>query len=165
MTAVVLATVPMQQARLDAVAALERRVYPFPWTRGNFVDSLVAGHVAWLLVDPHDDALVAYCVAMRGHEELHLLNITVAPEARRQGHARRLIGELVALGRREGAGRLWLEVRVSNREGRATYERLGFVTDGMRPGYYPAAGGTREDALVMHLDIPVAGPESGPWVT
>lgn len=140
---------------LDAVMAIEVAVYPFPWSRGNFVDSLVAGHVAWGLFDV-DERLLAYCIAMRGVEELHLLNITVAPEARRQGHARRLIGALVELCRDEGATRLWLEVRPSNLEGRATYERLGFVVDGVRRGYYPAAGGGREDALVMHLDVAAA---------
>ena len=138
---------------LDAVMALEVAVYPFPWSRGNFVDSLVAGHVAWGLFDDDDGRLLAYCVAMRGFEEVHLLNITVAPDARRRGHARRLIGELVELCRQEAATRLWLEVRVSNTEARATYERLGFVADGVRRGYYPAGGGRREDAVVMHLEV------------
>ena len=86
---------PMTLASLDGVVALETEVYPFPWTRGNFVDSLAAGYIAWTL-NGSDGELLGYCVAMRGVDEMHLLNITVAPAARRRGHARRLLDALVA---------------------------------------------------------------------
>ena len=93
---------PMTVASLDGVLELELEVYPFPWTRGNFVDSLVAGYTAWTL-NHVDGDLIGYCVAMSGVDEMHLLNITVAPTARRRGHARRLLAELVRLCRRAGA--------------------------------------------------------------
>ncbi|MGZ5130727.1 MAG: ribosomal protein S18-alanine N-acetyltransferase [Caldimonas sp.] len=147
---------PMTPAALDGVVALEAEVYPFPWTRGNFVDSLIAGYTAWTLHGSGGE-LIAYCVAMRGAGEMHLLNITVAPVARRRGHARRLLGELVALCRDEGAERLWLEVRAANVDAQATYLRLGFTQVGLRKGYYPAPAGSREDAVVMSLAIADAG--------
>ena len=83
----------------DAVLARRRgrardRGLSFPWTRGNFVDSLAAGYIAWTL-NGSGGELLAYCVAMRGAGEMHLLNITVAPAARRRGHARRLLDALV----------------------------------------------------------------------
>jgi len=84
---------------------------------------------------------------------MHLLNITVAPTARRRGHARRLLAELVQLCRRIGAARLWLEVRESNAQARDAYRRLGFAQVGRRKGYYPAPEGRREDAVVMSLDV------------
>jgi ribosomal-protein-alanine N-acetyltransferase len=143
---------PMTLAALDGVVALENAVYAFPWTRGNFVDSLAAGYIAWTL-NGSGGELIAYCIAMRGADEMHLLNITVAPVARRRGHARRLLAELVARCRAEGAGRLWLEVRMANRDAQATYVRLGFAEVGVRKGYYPAPGGAREDAVVMSLGI------------
>ncbi len=142
----------MTRASLDAVAVLERDVYPFPWTHGNFVDALVAGYVAWTLDGPNGE-LVGYCVAMRGVDEMHLLNITVAPAARRLGHARRLLDALLEVCRVERAGRLWLEVRVSNGDARAAYERLGFAPVGVRRGYYPAPAASREDAVVMSLAV------------
>ncbi len=132
---------PLTVATLDGVMALEESVYPFPWTRGNFLDSLASGYTAWTLNRIEGD-LVGYCVAMFGAEEMHLLNITVAPSWRRLGHARRLF-----------ADRLWLEVRESNRTAQEVYRRLGFVAAGMRRGYYPAPAGTREDAIVMTLDL------------
>ena len=142
----------MTLAALDGVVALEEAVYPFPWTRGNFVDSLAAGYIAWTLNGPSGE-LVAYCIAMRGAAELHLLNITVTPVARRRGHARRLLGELVRQGRSEGSETLWLEVRASNTVAQATYLELGFGRVGVRRGYYPAPAGTREDAVVMSLPL------------
>ncbi len=142
----------MTLAALDGVVALEEAVYPFPWTRGNFVDSLAAGYIAWTLNGPSGE-LIAYSVAMRGAAELHLLNITVTPVARRRGHARRLLGELVRQGRSEGSETLWLEVRASNDVAQATYLALGFVRVGVRRGYYPAPAGTREDAVVMSLAL------------
>ena len=147
----------MTLASLDGVVALENAVYPFPWTRGNFVDSLAAGYTAWTL-NGSGGELLAYCVAMRGAGEMHLLNITVAPAARRRGHARRLLDALVDECRDVEAERLWLEVRVSNVDAQRTYLRLGFTKVGVRKGYYPAPAGTREDAVVMSRIVePAAG--------
>ena len=146
---------PMTLASLDGVMALEVEVYPFPWSRGNFLDSIAAGYTAWTLNRPGGE-LVGYCVAMAGAAEVHLLNITVAPTARRQGHARRLLEALLGVCVETKAERLWLEVRQSNAEARAAYRRLGFVEVGVRKGYYPAPASSREDAIVMNLDVGTA---------
>ena len=146
---------PMTLASLDGVMALEVEVYPFPWSRGNFLDSIAAGYTAWTLNRPGGE-LVGYCVAMAGAAEMHLLNITVAPTARRQGHARHLLEALVGVCVETKAARLWLEVRQSNAEARAAYRRLGFVEVGLRKGYYPAPASSREDAIVMNLDVGTA---------
>ena len=143
---------PMTVAALDGVLELEHAVYPFPWTRGNFVDSLVAGYTAWTL-NHVDGDLAGYCIAMSGVGEMHLLNITIAPAARRRGHARRIVTELVRVCRSRRESRLWLEVRESNGEAREVYRRLGFAAVGRRKGYYPAPEGRREDAIVMSLDV------------
>lgn len=145
---------PMTVPALEGVMAIEEAIYPFPWSRGNFVDSIAAGYLAWTL-NGVDGELIAYCVAMRGAAELHLLNITVTTAAQRRGHARRLLAELVAKARGEGMETLWLEVRASNQVARAVYLCMGFSEVGVRRNYYPAPAGTREDAIVMSL--PFAG--------
>jgi ribosomal-protein-alanine N-acetyltransferase len=147
----------MVWAHLDAVLAVEVRAYTFPWSRGNFVDSLAAGHVACVLLDV-TGAVLGYFVAMRGADEIHLLNITVAPASQGRGHARVMIDALLALCRAERVRELWLEVRTSNERARAMYERRGFVRVGLRKGYYPAAAGRREDALLMSLKLDDAEP-------
>ena len=147
-----LALVAMTAAHLDALMAIEAAAYAFPWTRGNFIDSIAAGYSARVLLDAHG-AMLGYFVAMAGVDEMHLLNITVAPAVRSRGHARLMIDALVARCREQPAHALWLEVRQSNARARAIYARLGFVQQGVRKGYYPAPLGRREDAVVMSLKI------------
>jgi [ribosomal protein S18]-alanine N-acetyltransferase len=143
--------VPMTVADLDRVMAIERVAYEFPWTRGNFVDSLAAGYDALLLRDGWG-AIRAYCVVMPGVQETHLLNLTVAPPYQGSGLARLMLDILVA---DSPAATRWmmLEVRLSNERAQAIYRRYGFVEVGRRPGYYPAAHGRREDACVMRLAL------------
>ncbi len=143
---------PMAVHHLDSVIAVENAVYPFAWTRGNFVDSMAAGYDAWLLQDARG-GVAGYFIAMVGVGEMHLLNITVAPLAQGQGHARFMFDKLCAVCQARGAARLWLEVRESNARARAIYLRWGFTHVGVRKGYYPAADGRREDAVVMSLLI------------
>jgi ribosomal-protein-alanine N-acetyltransferase len=149
--------VPMTIAQLDAVLAIEAAAYAFPWSRGNFIDSLAAGYPARTLLDARGGVL-GYFVAMGGVDEMHLLNITVAPAAQGRGYARTMIDALVGLCRAQPARSLWLEVRASNAHARALYEHLGFVQVGLRKGYYPAPFGRREDAIVMSLAIDFAAP-------
>ena len=144
---------PMTTADVDAVRQIESGVYAFPWTRGNFIDSLASGYAAELLCIGADERMLGYYVAMAGADEMHLLNITVAPTDQRQGHARFMLARLIGRCRRVGARKLWLEVRESNAGARTAYRRLGFVEAGVRPGYYPAAHGQRESAVVMSLAI------------
>jgi [ribosomal protein S18]-alanine N-acetyltransferase len=141
----------MTLADLDTVMAVEQAVYPFPWSRGNFVDSLAAGHVTRVLHGV-DGALLGYSVALPGVDEMHLLNLTVAPGAEGRGLARGLLDALVARCREERRAWLWLEVRESNQRARAIYRRYGFEDVGLRRGYYPAAV-RREDAIVMRLTV------------
>lgn len=155
---------PMTVADLDAVMAIEPRAYPFPWSRGNFTDSLASGYPAFMLVATpraqrraeRETQVLGYYVAMAGFEEMHLLNITVAPEHQGQGHARQMLDHLAELSQRAGAHSIWLEVRPSNLRAHAVYQRWGFADMGRRKAYYPAAGGQREDALLMSWRLPQA---------
>ncbi|MEO6408502.1 MAG: ribosomal protein S18-alanine N-acetyltransferase [Burkholderiaceae bacterium] len=143
---------PLTTAQLDAVMAIESVAYNFPWTRGNFIDSLAAGYPAKVLWDERR-RLLGYYVAMAAANEMHLLNITVAPAAQSRGHARHMLADLMASCRQRQAGTLWLEVRLGNARARAIYARMGFAEVGLRRGYYPAPGGGREDAAVLSLTI------------
>ena len=143
---------PMQYGDLDQVLAVERAAYSFPWTRGNFVDSLAAGYLAEMLLDDRA-GLVGYYVAMAGVDEMHLLNLTVAPAQQRRGHSRSLLDALERRCRERHLATLWLEVRASNARARQVYARRGFAEVGLRRGYYPAGKATREDAIVMSLPL------------
>lgn len=142
----------MTVADIDAVLAIEQASYAFPWTRGNFIDSLAAGYHCELRFDD-DGVLAAYAIAMTAVDEIHLLNITVAPPLQGRGHARALMASLLAHARLHGLHSVWLEVRPSNARARALYAQLGFREAGLRRAYYPAPQGSREDAIVMSLPI------------
>ena len=145
----------MRVPDLTEVMAVERKAYPVPWTHGNFVDSLAAGYPAEVLRGPRAE-LLGYWVAMPGVDELHLLNITVAPAWQRRGLAIVMLDRLVAHCRRLGLTQLWLEVRLGNERAREVYLRYGFAEVGRRRAYYPVPQGPREDALLMSLSVAVA---------
>jgi [ribosomal protein S18]-alanine N-acetyltransferase len=137
---------------VGAVLEVESQCYSFPWSRGNFVDSLAAGYRAEALWHA-DGELIGYCVAQPGVDEMHLLNLTTAPRWQRQGHATHLLQRLLAYCRDVGLPVVILEVRPGNQPARALYARHGFVEVGRRRGYYPAPAG-REDALVLRAEVP-----------
>jgi [ribosomal protein S18]-alanine N-acetyltransferase len=141
---------PMTEAQLPQVLAIEQQAYDHPWTPGNFLDSLRSGYQAQLLLGGGE--VLGYFVAMKGIDEVHLLNLTVAPAWQRQGWARLMLQALATWSRGQGAQWLWLEVRVGNERAQRLYQRAGFRRVGERKGYYPAAGG-REDAIVMSLKL------------
>ncbi len=147
----------MTPARLPIVLRVEHSAYAQPWSELNFTDSLKAGYQAQMLTagEPLHSELLGYFVAMKGVDEVHLLNITVAPAYQRQGWARVMLDALTLWARGQGAQWLWLEVRVSNLRAKAVYESHGFRQVGRRPRYYPATAltGEREDALIMSLPL------------
>jgi ribosomal-protein-alanine N-acetyltransferase len=142
----------MVLADLEAVCAVEVGAYAWPWSRGNFVDTLAAGHWAQVLAGD-DGAVRGYVVAMAGVGEMHLLNVTVAPTLQGRGLGRRLLSALHAEARARHAAEVWLEVRASNRRAQQLYEQLGYVQVGVRRQYYPGPPGRREDAVLMSLRL------------
>jgi ribosomal-protein-alanine N-acetyltransferase len=138
----------MNVTDIEDVIAVEQNAYPFPWTRGNFLDSLDSGYEAWVLRD-EDGLLLGYFLMMYAVEEVHLLNITVRPDRQGQGLGRKLLDQLIALARDAGMHAVLLEVRPSNNHALMVYHHLGFAQIGQRKNYYPAAGARREDAIVM----------------
>ncbi|WP_408611005.1 ribosomal protein S18-alanine N-acetyltransferase [Limnohabitans radicicola] len=136
---------------LDAVMAIEQTAYSHPWSRGNFRDSLnplFDAHCLWL-----DGELLGYFLAMHGVEEMHLLNITVAPSRQGQGWGHMMLDALSLISRSQGAQWLWLEVRQSNVRALQVYERYGFRQISIRKDYYPAGRQQREHAVVMSLKL------------
>ncbi len=136
---------------LDAVLRVEQQSYAHPWLRSNFDDSLKSGYQAQLLMA--DATLLGYFVAMKGVDEVHLLNITVAPDYQRQGWAQVMLDALALWAKGQGAEWLWLEVRAGNVRAIEVYEAHGYRRVGQRKNYYPSGHGQREDALVMSLRL------------
>jgi len=147
-----LAYAPMVVDDIDEVFALETSVYPHPWSRGNFIDSLSSGYHGWTL---RDDAgtLVGYFLLMAVVDEAHLLNVAVAAPRQRQGLGLYLLDKIAACARGLSMDSILLEVRPSNLRALKVYEQYGFTEIGRRKAYYPAHNGQREDAIVMRFKL------------
>jgi ribosomal-protein-alanine N-acetyltransferase len=142
---------PLLADRLEEVMRVEQRAYASPWSRTNFLDALHSGYQAQMLMA--NGYVLGYFVAMKGVDEVHLLNITVAPEFQGQGWSRVMLDALMLWARGQGAEWLWLEVRVGNVRAIKVYEAHGYRRVGLRKAYYPAGHGQREDAIVMSLRL------------
>lgn len=144
----------MDIASVPEVMDIEARAYPFPWTPRNFEDSVHSGYVGLLLRDD-TRCLIGYAVVMPVVDEMHLLNLTIAPEYQRRGLGAWLLQAVSDAARVSGYHGLLLEVRPTNDAAIALYQHSGFAEIGRRRAYYPAADGAREDALVMRLAWPM----------
>jgi ribosomal-protein-alanine N-acetyltransferase len=146
------ALVPMVVADVDEVHALEQSVFPHPWSRANFLDSLASGYDAWVLREP-GGALAGYFILMFAVDEAHLLDVALAASHQRTGLGRHLLDRATARAREMGMESMLLEVRPSNERALAVYRVYGFSEIGRRKGYYPAHEGKREDAIVMRMGL------------
>ncbi len=141
---------PMQEADLDAVMAIEPKIYSHPWSRGNFADSLKSGYSCWAV--ELEGELIGYGVMMVALDEAHLLNISIAKAYQGRGFGRALLNHFIEVAKRHGGQMMFLEVRPSNTSAIALYESMGFNEFSVRRGYYPAENG-REDAILMGLAL------------
>lgn len=145
------AYVPLAPGDIEEVMATETRLYPYPWTRGNFNDALLAGYSSWVLRST-EGHLLAYALMMLALDEAHLLNLTVALAGQRRGLGWGTLEWMAKTARSHGARTMLLEVRPSNVAALRLYRRYGFEQIGVRRGYYPAQAG-REDAVVMRIAL------------
>jgi ribosomal-protein-alanine N-acetyltransferase len=164
-----LSFLPMSLIDLDAVLAIESVSHIHPWSKGNFSDSLSAGHWAFCVRPQLEDAikgsyldsaaLWAYCILFPAVDELHLLNITVSPKLRRLGLGIKMMNAIEGVAAQQKMPRIILEVRPSNTSALALYYGLGYKQIGVRKNYYPkdASSGHREDALVLAKSIKLEG--------
>ena len=141
---------PMQMADLDVIVSIEPEIYPYPWTRGNFSDSLNAGYSCWVYEE--NDVVFGYTVLMLVLDEAHLLNLSIAKPYQGQGLGRNLLEHMMQIARNHGARNIFLEVRPSNVAAISLYHSIGFNEMAVRHNYYPAKSG-REDAILMGMAL------------
>ncbi len=139
----------MRAADLARVMEIERAAFSHPWSEALVRRELSHEFSTVLLAVEEGEGgelCQGFVITWLVHDELHVLNVAVAPESRRRGVARALLGEAEARGRARGARVSTLEVRRSNLPAIVLYRSLGYGEVGMRPRYYAEDG---EDALVM----------------
>jgi ribosomal-protein-alanine N-acetyltransferase len=137
----------MLEADVQRVMEVERAAFAHPWSEEMIRRELEHEFSTVLLaIRGREGPIAGFAVVWLVHDELHVLNVAVAPEARRSGVARRILDRVEGRAREQGARVSMLEVRRSNQPAIALYRSLGYREVGVRPGYYAEDG---EDALVM----------------
>ena len=140
---------PITTADLDEVMMIERASFEYPWSPGFFRQELQVACARSILAEIEGQIVgsVVYWL-LPGAIDIH--NIAVHVDYRRRGIARLLLGKVVSEARRQSAARVMLEVRRSNLAAQKLYESVGFLSTGIRKGYYSDNG---EDALAMTLEL------------
>ena len=144
----------MRPEDLDRVEDIERAGFRHPWSRDLLARELEHAWSHVLLAVQREEVsaerVLGYVVFWLVHDEVHILNIATALEARRGGVGRALMVEAHVAGKGRGATVATLEVRRSNLPALELYRSLGYRQVGIRPNYYQEEG---EDAIVMLLDL------------
>jgi ribosomal-protein-alanine N-acetyltransferase len=146
----------LRRTDLDALAGLERRIFPNPWAPGAF-EAFLGDASAFSRVALAGGRVVGYALGWCAAGEAELMNLAVAPGWRRRSLGRDLLAWAMGHCARRGARRMFLEVRASNETAKRLYERCGFQPAGRRRAYY---ANPREDALVLVAEL--AGARRGP---
>ena len=140
---------PMGLHDIDQIMEIENVSFPTPWHEKIFELELKKPRTLQL-VCKKDSKITGYLVSWMMYDEIHILNIAVHPDFRRNGIAKQLIDYTINHFANKGAIAVILEVRTSNIAAQNLYEKLGFKLLRARKSYYTDTG---EDALVMMLDL------------
>ena len=135
----------MNKDHVSQIARLEAQCFSDPWSEKSIASELENPLSLWLVAEENGQVL-GYVGSQTVLDESDMMNVAVDPRFRRQGIARALIETLIAELAKMGSRCLRLEVRVSNENARALYERMGFQQLGLRKNYYH---NPKEDALIL----------------
>lgn len=138
----------MHPTDLDRIILIEREIFLFPWSPGNFSDSIKAGYLCQVMEQA--DTIVGYGIMMMSPDEAHILTLGIAANWQKKGFGKKLLQHLIQNACSMNAKSILLDVRESNRGAAQLYQQMGFQQIATRKGYYPAMCG-REDARVMQL--------------
>lgn len=135
----------LQEKDIEALSRIEAESFSMPWSPKDFADLLKHPYCMYLVAEM-DGVPVGSCGMTAICQEGNIDNVVVAESFRGQGIAQRLMTELIAMGEAQGIRDFTLEVRVSNAAAIHVYEKLGFLSEGIRPGFYEKPV---EDAMIM----------------
>jgi len=140
----------MNNGHLEGVIDIENRSFPTPWSKTAFFHEISGNDFAYYIVALDGDNVVGYAGMWVILDEGHITTLAVHPSYRRQAIGKTLLNDLISEARRRGCIKMTLEVRPSNTPALELYGQTGFVSYGVRPGYYSDTG---EDAVIMWRDI------------
>ena len=135
----------MTISHVSQIAELEKQCFSAPWSEKSIISELNNPLSLWI-VAVENDRVVGYVGSQSVMGEADMMNLAVNPEYRRKGIAEHLVSELITRLCSANVACLTLEVRQSNLAAIALYEKMGFVSEGIRPKFYERP---TEDAMIM----------------
>jgi ribosomal-protein-alanine N-acetyltransferase len=141
----------MTEEDIDSVSQIEERLFSKPWTKQDFINSMLDRHNIYVIAENANHEIIGYCGIWGVLDEGQITNVAVRPEDQGKGIGFRMLEELLFIGRNEGLQQYTLEVRKSNVKAIKLYEKLGFVKEGIRKNFYDKPV---EDGIIMWLRQP-----------
>lgn len=141
---------PATAADAERLVPIERRSFGDPWSVAAFQE-ILSSPVGLGVIAERGTEVKGYLVARAVAGEGEILNLAVAPEARRKGLGARLLEAGIDALAAAGAREIFLEVREQNLAAQQLYQRRGFRPVGLRARYYR---NPVEDAIVLRLALP-----------
>ena len=136
----------MKKDDLDRVSQIEKECFSTPWSRDSFED-MIDNPATLYMVAEDNGYIVANCGVIIAAGEGDICNVAVDPSYRKRGIAKLLLTRVMEEASKEmGVLSFTLEVRRSNTVAISLYEKLGFVNEGIRPGFYTSP---KEDAVIF----------------
>lgn len=142
------AVVSIRQMKVEdaaAIAEMEHQTFSDAWSEKAILDTLRNPKTICLVAEKIGK-IVGYCIVYTADDEADIARIAVLKESRRFGVASELIHALDVICWENQIQIIMLDVRVSNDDARAFYEKHGFTQDGIRENYYK---NPIEDAILM----------------
>ena len=142
---------PMNLNDINWIREIDKQSFPDPWPAEAFKNELLHNKMARYIVAIWNGMIAGYCGWWSQPDGVaHISNFAIGPRYRNFGLGKSLLATVIELAKREGNTKIFLEVRPSNPKARRLYHKLGFVTTGVKKGYYTIQP---EDAIVMEMSL------------
>ncbi|MBO4888492.1 MAG: ribosomal protein S18-alanine N-acetyltransferase [Firmicutes bacterium] len=138
----------MVEDDLDQIMRIEEESFSSPWSRQSMEQELAGDQAHYFTACDEQGEVIGYAGFWQVMDEGHIMNIAVRKDRQRKGIGQSLMEAMLSCGDALGILYWTLEVRVSNLPAVRLYEKIGFTSAGIRPGYYQHP---REDANILWL--------------
>lgn len=135
----------MEEKDVETVSRIEEATFSMPWSPASFLEMLKSNNTFYVVAE-EEGKILGSCGVLQVLDEGNITNVVIEKESRGRGIGTAMLSFLMEEGKKQGISAYTLEVRVSNSPAIHVYEKLGFVSEGIRKNFYEKP---REDAAIM----------------
>jgi tRNA threonylcarbamoyl adenosine modification protein YeaZ/ribosomal-protein-alanine acetyltransferase len=114
------------------------------WTQKQLLDAMTRDDTIYLVAEMAG-RIVGLCGVQNISGDGEVTNVSVSGDVRREGCGYKMVKQLLERGKGIGIKDYTLEVRAQNAPAIRLYEKLGFKSEGVRPGFYDDP---KDDAVI-----------------